>query len=116
MLTHEFILIIEERSMIQDEQPLPEHPEIVVFAAFSGPPKYPVRISVLGEMVRIANIHLDQEISISNDTKFSIQKSQVNFQNRQTIHWALSRLTADNFRETVIIRWIGVRSFVIEIC
>ena len=40
--------------MIQDEQPLPEHPEIVVFASFSGPPKYPVRISVLGEMVRHA--------------------------------------------------------------
>ena len=60
VLTHEFILIVEERSMIQDEQPLPEHPEIVVFASFSGPPKYPVRISVLGEMVRIANIHLER--------------------------------------------------------
>ena len=48
-----YLAFIEERSMIQDEQPLPEHPEIIVFASYSGPPKYPVRVSVLGEMVRI---------------------------------------------------------------
>ena len=41
--------------MIQDESPIPEHPEIVVFASYSGPPKYPVRISVLGEMVSYAS-------------------------------------------------------------
>lgn len=77
VFTHEFILIVEERSMIQDEQPLPEHPEIVVFAAFSGPPKYPVRISVLGEMVRIANIYSERKVFISIDTILSIQKSQL---------------------------------------
>lgn len=41
---------LKEKSMMQEDIPLPEHPEIMVFAAYSGPPKYPVRISVLGEM------------------------------------------------------------------
>ena len=42
----------EEKSMLQEDMPIPEHPEVVVFASYCGPPKYPVRISVLGEMVR----------------------------------------------------------------
>lgn len=43
----------EEKSLLQEDQPLPEHPEVVVFAAYSGPPKYPVRISALKEMVGV---------------------------------------------------------------
>lgn len=42
---------IEEKSIVPEEAPLPEHPEVVVFASYSGPPKYPVRVSVLSEMV-----------------------------------------------------------------
>ena len=41
----------EEKSMVQEEQPLPEHPEVMVFASYSGPPKFPMRVSVLREMV-----------------------------------------------------------------
>ena len=48
ILPHSFI---EEKSIVPEEAPLPEHPEVVVFAAYSGPPKYPVRVSVLSEMV-----------------------------------------------------------------
>ena len=43
--------VLEEKSIVQEETPVPENPEIVVFAAYSSPPKYPVRISLLGEMV-----------------------------------------------------------------
>ena len=37
--------------MILEDVQIPDHPEIVVFAAYSGPPKYPMRVSLLGEMV-----------------------------------------------------------------
>ena len=39
--------------MVIDEGSTHTGPEIVVFAAFSHPPKYPVRVSALTEMVRI---------------------------------------------------------------
>ena len=44
-------MVTEEKSMLMDDSMVPDHPEVVVFASYSGPPKYPVRISVLGEMV-----------------------------------------------------------------
>ena len=37
--------------MVQDEMPVPDHPEVVIFAAYTGPPKYPARVSALAEMV-----------------------------------------------------------------
>lgn len=33
-----------------DELPVPENPEVVVFATYWSTPKYPVKVSVLGEM------------------------------------------------------------------
>ena len=33
-----------------DEFPVPENPEVVVFATYWSTPKYPVKVSVLGEM------------------------------------------------------------------
>ena len=39
--------------MISEESAVPDKPEIAVFAAYSGPPKYPVRVSLLGEMVSL---------------------------------------------------------------
>ena len=44
----------EEKSMISEESAVPDKPEIAVFAAYSGPPKYPVRVSLLGEMVSLS--------------------------------------------------------------
>ena len=34
-----------------DETPIPEHPEVVIFASYRSTPKYPVKVSVLGENV-----------------------------------------------------------------
>lgn len=50
-----FILLIaaDEKSAIE-EFLLPEKPETVMFAAYGSTPKYPVKVSVLGEMVRNA--------------------------------------------------------------
>ena len=53
-----YYFIAEEKSMLQEDMPVPEHPEVVVFASYSGPPKYPVRISVLGEMVGVCMVYL----------------------------------------------------------
>ncbi|KAJ8315589.1 hypothetical protein KUTeg_007739 [Tegillarca granosa] len=39
----------KEKSTL-DETPLPENPEVVVFATYCSTPKYPVKVSVLGEM------------------------------------------------------------------
>ena len=36
---------------MQEEQVIPEHPEVMVFASYSGPPKYPMRVTILREMV-----------------------------------------------------------------
>lgn len=40
--------LVEEKTM--DELPVPENPEVVVFATYWSTPKYPVKVSVLGEM------------------------------------------------------------------
>ncbi|ESO89380.1 hypothetical protein LOTGIDRAFT_229226 [Lottia gigantea] len=37
-----------------DETPLPEKPEIVFFASYTSTPKYPVKVSVLGEMADVS--------------------------------------------------------------
>lgn len=42
-----------------DDSPKPKHPEIIVFASYSGPPKYPLRVSLLGEMVSSALVNID---------------------------------------------------------
>ena len=42
--------IVEEKTNI-DEFQIPENPEVVVFATYWSTPKYPVKVSVLGEMV-----------------------------------------------------------------
>ena len=42
--------------MVQDDSSTSQNPEIVVFASFSHPPKYPVRVSALAEMVNIVDI------------------------------------------------------------
>ena len=48
------ICVVEaEKNIVPEEVPLPEHPELVVFASYSGPPKFPVRVSVLADMVRL---------------------------------------------------------------
>lgn len=44
-------MVTEEKSMVQEEQAIPENPEVMVFASYSGPPKYPMRVSILREMV-----------------------------------------------------------------
>lgn len=43
-----FLNFVEEKTM--DELPVPENPEVVVFATYWSTPKYPVKVSVLGEM------------------------------------------------------------------
>ena len=45
------ILFAEEKTLVADEGATSTGPEIVVFAAFNHPPKYPVRVSALAEMV-----------------------------------------------------------------
>ena len=44
-------LFAEEKTLVADEGATSTGPEIVVFAAFNHPPKYPVRVSALAEMV-----------------------------------------------------------------
>ena len=44
-------LFTEDKAVLADEPAIPEHPEVMVCAAYCGPPTYPVRISVLREMV-----------------------------------------------------------------
>ncbi|XP_078322757.1 androglobin-like isoform X2 [Crassostrea virginica] len=39
-----------EKEKTMDEFPVPENPEVVVFATYWSTPKYPVKVSVLGEM------------------------------------------------------------------
>lgn len=39
-----------EKEKTMDELPVPENPEVVVFATYWSTPKYPVKVSVLGEM------------------------------------------------------------------
>ncbi|KAL3881172.1 hypothetical protein ACJMK2_027629 [Sinanodonta woodiana] len=39
----------DKEKMSMDETPLPEHPEVVVFATYWSPPKYPAKISVMGD-------------------------------------------------------------------
>jgi hypothetical protein len=41
---------IEEKTGIDDNL-VPEKPEVVVFATYWSPSKYPVKVSVMGEMV-----------------------------------------------------------------
>ncbi|KAL4233261.1 hypothetical protein ACF0H5_007945 [Mactra antiquata] len=38
-----------EKEKTLDETPIPEHPEVVIFASYRSSPKHPVKISVLGE-------------------------------------------------------------------
>jgi len=37
---------------VQDELPIPDHPEYMVFATYLGPLKYPIKVSALSDMVR----------------------------------------------------------------
>lgn len=48
MVTLVLLVFVEEKTM--DEFPVPENPEVVVFATYWSTPKYPVKVSVLGEM------------------------------------------------------------------
>lgn len=45
-----FVVFSLEEKPIEDFV-MPEKPEIVMFASYSNTPKYPVKVSVLGEMV-----------------------------------------------------------------
>ena len=54
-----------------DETPIPEHPEVVIFASYRSTPKYPVKVSVLGENVSQMITHQisSQIITFDNDFK-----------------------------------------------
>ena len=41
----------EERLVVIEEPPLPDHPEVMIFVAFHGLPKQPTRVTMLSEMV-----------------------------------------------------------------
>lgn len=41
----------EEKLVVIEEQPLPEHPEVMIFVAFHGLPKQPTKVTMLSEMV-----------------------------------------------------------------
>ena len=45
------ICFTEEKSIVQDELPIPDHPEYMVFVSYIGPLKYPVQVSALTDMV-----------------------------------------------------------------
>ena len=45
-------LFTEEKSGLDDSN-FPEKPEVVVFATYWSPSKYPVKVSVMGEMVYV---------------------------------------------------------------
>ena len=47
---NEFLNFTEEKTSLEDNQ-FPEKPEVVVFATYWSPSKYPVKVSVMGEMV-----------------------------------------------------------------
>ncbi|CAH1799230.1 unnamed protein product [Owenia fusiformis] len=40
----------KDKSVYGDDGPMPEHPELVVFASYSDHPRYPIRVTALGQM------------------------------------------------------------------
>ena len=46
-------MITEEKTL--DEAPIPENPEVVIFASYKSSPKHPCKISILGENVSEVN-------------------------------------------------------------
>ena len=46
-------MITEEKTL--DEAPIPENPEVVIFASYKSSPKHPCKISILGENVSDVN-------------------------------------------------------------
>ena len=47
------VCLTEEKSIVQDELPIPDHPEYMVFASYVGPLKYPIKVSALSDMVSV---------------------------------------------------------------
>ena len=45
-------LVLSEEKLT-DETPIPEHPEVIVFASYRNAPKYPCKVSMLGESVSV---------------------------------------------------------------